>query len=643
MSSDNLQNQHSRSTQSRIGREVDKYAYDSITKHSSLLKLLKSDEFDFCYQYLHEYKLSMFALLFMGLVQSSIAAGLVVLVMLFFQLVIDGDAASGEGFDILGLDLDLAMLSQFIETDNLTIILIFTIFGIIFTSSFLMFWQNKLALSIQKKFTNSVRSDTFDQLMKFEISYFTSSRLGDIAYMQNTIINRFSQLVPFVHNLFVAIMSALFILIILFKMSSVLTIGFLFFTVSLYLLLTILRKKSHLLSFESSESSRISGSIFLEIVHGIRLIKQGGQEQRAQNDYLSSAERREDTAFELSNHNNKTRAIVEVAGSFGLLLFVYLASFFGDTSLLDNLGFSVGYFVVAWGGLASLYKASDLGMRLSQITPFLSIVHNYLNDKEHIHQSVVASDKHKIKSISKNINFSNVSFSYDENTKILDNISHIFEKGLITAVVGASGSGKSTLLELLSSFQHPNSGSILVDKINLNDIDRQLYRKIVGYVSQDSIMFHGSIGDNITFFNPDASSDSIEKSIRMACADKFIDQSNDGYDTIIGEKGLKISGGQRQRISLARVFLQDFDMLLLDEATSALDLYTESKIYKNLQEIKQDKIIVVAAHRLSAITKFDNIVVLNNGSIFETGSHEELMGKKGLYYDLFRIQEVSRL
>jgi len=129
----------------------------------------------------------------------------------------------------------------------------------------------------------------------------------------------------------------------------------------------------------------------------------------------------------------------------------------------------------------------------------------------------------------------------------------------------------------------------------------------------------------------------------MAYIDKFILKSNNGYDTIIGERGLKVSGGQRQRISLARVFLQDSDVLLLDEATSALDLYTESQIYKNLQKIKKDKIVIVAAHRLSAITEFDNIVVLNNGTILESGSHEELMGNKGLYYDLFKIQKVSEL
>ena len=156
-------------------------------------------------------------------------------------------------------------------------------------------------------------------------------------------------------------------------------------------------------------------------------------------------------------------------------------------------------------------------------------------------------------------------------------------------------------------------------------------------------MFHVSIGENVTFLNPNASSDLIKKSVKMAYIDKFILKSNNGYDTIIGERGLKVSGGQRQRISLARVFLQDSDVLLLDEATSALDLYTESQIYKNLQKIKKDKIVIVAAHRLSAITEVDNIVVLNNGTILESGSHEELMGNKGLYYDLFKIQKVSEL
>ena len=643
MSSDNLQDKHLRSTQHRLGREVDSYAYNFMTKRSKFFNIFKSNEFLFCYLYLKEYKVAIFTLLFLGLLQSGIAASILVLVMIFFRLAINGKYTSNENLEILDYKLNLATFSQYVPDDQFMPMLISIIFLVIFISSSLMFWQKKLALSIQKKFIKRIRLDTFDRLMEFEMGYFTSSRLGDVSYMQNTVINKFSQLVPFVHNFLVATMSAFLILIVLFKMSFMLTIGFLFFTVSLYFFLGALRKKSRKLSFKASEKSRISGSIFLEMVHGIRLIKQGGQEQRAHNEYLSSADSREQTAFELSNHNNKTRAIVEISGSFGLLLFVYLSSLYGNIKLLDNIGFSVGYFVIAWGGLANFYKASDLGMRLSQITPYLSIVYNYLEDNKYMRPNSGLLNKIKLHSISNDIYIKNVSFSYDQNKKILNDISHIFKKGSMSAVVGSSGSGKSSMLELLSGFQHPNNGSIYVDGVDLNDIDKQTYRKKVGYVSQDSIMFHGSIGENVTFLNPNASSDLIKKSVKMAYIDKFILKSNNGYDTIIGERGLKVSGGQRQRISLARVFLQDSDVLLLDEATSALDLYTESQIYKNLQKIKKDKIVIVAAHRLSAITEFDNIVVLNNGTILESGSHEELMGNKGLYYDLFKIQKVSEL
>jgi len=196
-------------------------------------------------------------------------------------------------------------------------------------------------------------------------------------------------------------------------------------------------------------------------------------------------------------------------------------------------------------------------------------------------------------------------------------------------------------LELLAGIRNPDSGQILVDDKDLANYDMASYRPLIGYVNQEAIIFHDSLLENLRYLNPSASLDEVKQAVKMAAAEEFVSETENGYETILGERGAKISGGQRQRIVIARVFLQNPSVLLLDEATSSLDLYTEALIYENLLKVKKDKIIVVAAHRLSAITQFDNIVVFQDGLIAEQGNHADLMAARKLYYHLYKLQEYS--
>jgi ATP-binding cassette subfamily B protein len=213
--------------------------------------------------------------------------------------------------------------------------------------------------------------------------------------------------------------------------------------------------------------------------------------------------------------------------------------------------------------------------------------------------------------------------------------------GTFVGVVGQSGSGKSTLTKMLSRLYAPNQGRILVDDYDIAKVELYSLRRQIGIVPQEPLLFSGSIADNIALGDPDASSDAIVAAARMACAHDFIMEMPSGYSSDVGERGAGLSGGQRQRIALARTLLLQPRLLVLDEATSALDYDTERRVCDNLRDNLNHCTVFFITHRLSTIRRADLIVMMHQGAIVETGSHDELMALQGRYYALYRQQESS--
>ena len=238
------------------------------------------------------------------------------------------------------------------------------------------------------------------------------------------------------------------------------------------------------------------------------------------------------------------------------------------------------------------------------------------------------------------IQFDNVSFKYG-NIDVLKNISFNAEKGRVTAIVGASGAGKTTLLGLIERFYNVSQGAIYLGNQDLKDIKISSLRSKIAYVSQEASMFNDTIKNNIMFGNQDADFVKVKKSAQNAAAHDFIQSLPDGYETQIGTGGNLLSGGQRQRIAIARAFLRDAPILLLDEATSSLDSESESKIQYAMDKLAKGRTTIVVAHRLSTVRKADKIIVLDNGQIVESGSHENLIAKDGVYTNLCRLQLFS--
>jgi subfamily B ATP-binding cassette protein MsbA len=236
------------------------------------------------------------------------------------------------------------------------------------------------------------------------------------------------------------------------------------------------------------------------------------------------------------------------------------------------------------------------------------------------------------------ISFENVSFGYDEDKAVINNISFKAPAGSITALVGTSGSGKTTIAGLVATFLNPQNGQITVDGKDMSKLTLDSYRSQLGVVLQDDFLFEGTIEENILFPRPNSSKEQVLSAVKAAHVDEFTDRFEKGLQTVIGERGVKLSGGQRQRVAIARAILADPRVLILDEATSNLDTESEAYIQESLKKLMKGRTTFVIAHRLSTIRQADQILVIENGRIQEFGTHDELISRKGRYFELYTYQ-----
>jgi len=285
--------------------------------------------------------------------------------------------------------------------------------------------------------------------------------------------------------------------------------------------------------------------------------------------------------------------------------------------------------------IAPMFQLVNIGTQLTEALAGLERTREVLRERPE------DQDPHRTVSlppISGQVIFDQVNFAYDTGKEVLHEISFRSEPGTVTALVGSSGSGKSTIIGLIAAFHGPQSGTVLVDGVDLSTVRLDSYRTQLGVVLQETFLFDGTIWENVAFARPNATKEQILEACRIARVDEFAEGFEKQYDTIVGERGVKLSGGQRQRVSIARALLADPRILILDEATSNLDSESEGMIQEGLRYLMQGRTTFVIAHRLSTIRRADQILVIEAGRIVERGTHSELYAARGRYYDLYTKQ-----
>lgn len=489
------------------------------------------------------------------------------------------------------------------------------------------------------KILYDIRNHLFTHVQKLSFKYYSNNRVGEII---SRIINDVEQTKEFVMtgmmNLWLDLATIIFVAAIMFTLNVKLTLVSLFMFPFYALSVRYFFGRLRSLTRERSQALAEVQSYLHERVQGMPVIKS------------FAIENYEQERFSKQNHNYLTKALNQTkwnAKSFGVVNTIT------DISPLLVIGYSgylvihgdltVGTMVAFIAYIDRLYnplrRIVNSSTTLTQAFASMDRVFEFMDVKYDIEDSPKSKEAVNIKG---HIQFENVSFSYNEGeAAILKNVSLDVKQGETIALVGMSGGGKSSLVSLLPRFYDVTSGRILLDGVDIRDYKVRSLRDKIGMVLQDNILFSESVRANILMGKPEASEEEVHRAAHAANAHDFINNLNEGYETKVGERGVKLSGGQKQRVAIARVFLKNPPILVLDEATSALDLESEHLIQEALEELAKDRTTFIVAHRLSTITHADRIVLIEHGEIAEIGTHDELMKKQGGYYRLFQVQQLD--
>ena len=482
----------------------------------------------------------------------------------------------------------------------------------------------------------NLRKEIYDKSLKLPISYFNEERKGDLlSRMSNDMKEIEFALMVSLEALYFQPLNIIIFLIALVVLAPKLTLMVLLFLPVTALIIGIVGRS---LRKKSGVNQMLAGKIlstFEETLGGMRIIKGFTAEKRFSKKY-------DEIDMDYTKNNIGVQRRYDLSSPLSETIALSISAvllWFGGRMVFDgdlNPEFFLTYFAIfsqlipPFKGFSSALYASEKGMAsVNRI-------------KELVEAPVVVEDHPNPKSISFKdaIELNQVSFGYTE-TQVVRNFNTTIRKGHTIALVGSSGSGKTTVADLVARFYDVTEGSILIDGINIKDFSQQDLRGITGIVSQESILFNDTIENNLRVGKPEASLEEIKSACKAANAHDFILQTENGYQSMVGERGGKLSGGQKQRLSIARALLKDPEILILDEATSALDSESEKAVQGALEKLMENRTSIVIAHRLSTITHANTIIVMDKGEISETGTHQELLKTDGIYAKLIKLQTLN--
>ncbi|MBM0775150.1 ABC transporter ATP-binding protein [Staphylococcus epidermidis] len=500
------------------------------------------------------------------------------------------------------------------------------------------FIRQYLAQWTSNKILYDIRKQLYNHLQALSVRFYANNQVGQVI---SRVINDVEQTKDFIltglMNIWLDCITIIIALSIMFFLDVKLTFAaifiFPFYILTVYFFFGRLRKLTRV---RSQALAEVQGFLH-ERVQGMSVIKSFAIEDNEAKNFDNHNKNFLQRAFQHTRWNAYSFAAINTVTDLGPIIVIGVGSYLAITGSITvgTLAAFVGYLEQLFGPLRRLVSSFTT---LTQSFASMDRVFQLMDEDYDIKNGIGAQP---IKISKGQIDLKHVSFKYNENEKeVLHDINLTINKGETVAFVGMSGSGKSTLINLIPRFYDVTQGEILIDHHNVKDFLTGSLRNQVGLVQQDNILFSDTVKENILLGRPDATDDEVVEAAKMANAHDFISNLPNGYDTEVGERGVKLSGGQKQRLSIARIFLNNPPVLILDEATSALDLESEAIIQEALDVLSKDRTTLIVAHRLSTITHADRIVVMENGRIVETGTHQQLINKRGAYEHLYSIQNL---
>lgn len=527
--------------------------------------------------------------------------------------------------------MDIVMIEKNLDSSWYVPILII---GFSLVQSALNYSSTYLNSWVGLKVSNSIKSDLFSKLMRYDAAFFDKNTSGSIVFRFNNDVDTacnglINNMKLFTTRLFSSVSLVIVLILNSWKLAIVAVIVM---VAALYPLTTLRKKIINIMNKTVSYSSGVI-SFFSEAFDGNRIISSYNLYK-----YLS----------------DRFSKVLETVFSLGMKM----AQRTGMLSPMMHFIISIGVAIVIWMGSYLIFEG-DLtpGGFVSFITALLLLyqpIKSIGNDYNALQMSLMAMervfdllktepqirnnpDAVALKKVNNSIRYRGVTFQYEEGQEILSDINLDIKIGETVAFVGNSGGGKTTLASLLPRFYDVTAGSIEIDGVDIRNINIDSLRDKIAMVFQDNFLFDGTIRENIVLGNSNAFSEQVETALKSACLYEFVQSLKNGIETRIGERGVLLSGGQKQRVAIARAFLKNAPIVILDEATSALDNKSEATVQEAIDNLMKHRTVIIIAHRLSTVRGADKIVVLDHGKIAEIGSHDELMIRKGAYYNLYKI------
>jgi len=477
------------------------------------------------------------------------------------------------------------------------------------------------------------------QILKLSYTCFHKQKIGHMTDLATSLPLFFPQWMICFHSFVMNVFLIIIALSVLFLFSANLITAILAVFLAAGLIHRFLLKKLNKISTQVSEESHKKSSSTVQLLTGIRTIHLFSNQKFIVQRMEPEIQRLAYLHKKGSILNGTVQWMNELIIVFALCTSIIVGYFVLFEEIANSMSLLLGFMPIALRLAQRIAACAQILTQISFYKGKIDQLESFLSSKD---KEIIDESGEDITELTNQISFNNLFFSYSEKSdNILKNCSFTIEKDSVFALVGESGAGKSTLLDLLLKLYVPSEGNIAIDGKNLALISAHSWRSLIGVVSQDPFIFHDSIEFNIRIGNPDASEEEIIQAAKLAGAHNFILNLEQQYKTVIGERGHRLSGGERQRIALARAVLRNPQILVLDEATSNLDSESELFIQNSLENLRATKTIIIVAHRLSTIAKADKIVVIDQGTVIESGKHEELKNAKGKYSIFWNIQHGS--